>query len=136
MTKHFQLTVILLLLFGINLSAQKKDKNGTIYKTHSGIDLVHQYQQAFASGHKATLTKILAGYAKVINALISNKDDMAIDKSKIIGNAKTWSENIDYLRITDDKPDHPDAIEYKEGGQLWVQTWGKYMVFKKRQESN
>jgi len=47
MKKHYQLTMILLLLFGLNLSAQKKEKNGTIYKTHPGIDLVHQYQQAF-----------------------------------------------------------------------------------------
>ena len=132
MKRRYQLTMTLLLLFGLNLSAQKKEKNGTIYKTHPGIDLVHQYQQAFVSGDEATLTKILADDAKSINALSSNKDDKGSDKSKIIGNAKTWSENIDYLRITDDKPAYPDAIEYKEGGQLWVQTWEKiYGVQKK-----
>ena len=83
MKKHYQLTMILLLLFGLNLSAQKKEKNGTIYKTHPGIDLVHQYQQAFVSGDEATLTKILADDAKSINALSSNKDDNGSDKSKI-----------------------------------------------------
>ena len=86
---------------------------------------MHQYQQAFVIGDEATLTKILAGYAKSINALSSNKANKGIDKFKIIENTKTWSENIDYLRITDEKPAYPDAIEYKEGGQLWVHIWGK-----------
>ena len=131
MKKYCQLTVILLLLFGINLSTQKKAKNGSIYKTHSGLDLVHQYQQAFVSSDEATLTKILAGYAKSINALSSNKANKEIDKSQIIENTKTWSENINYLRITDEKPAYPDAIEYKKGGQLWVQTWGKFCIQKK-----
>ena len=70
---------------GLNLSAQKRDKNGNIYKTHPGIDLVHQYQQAFVSGDEATLKKILADDEKSNNALRSNKENKGIDKSKIIG---------------------------------------------------
>ena len=36
------------------------------------------------------------------------------------------------MRITDDKPAYPNSIEYKEGGQLWVQTCEKHMMFKKK----
>ena len=41
----------------------------------------------------------------------------------MVGNMTWWYNNNDYLKLTTSEGTYPDAIEYKEGGQLWVQTW-------------
>ena len=42
-----------------------------------------------------------------------------------MGQSNWWNTNISYLKISNNDPAYPDAVEYKKGDQLWVQTWEK-----------
>ena len=44
-------------------------------------------------------------------------------KTQFVGNMTWWVNNMDYFQIKRSEGAYPDAIEYKEGDQLWVQTW-------------
>ena len=116
-----KLTFILIALISFSVSAQKK-KNGTAYDKHPGITLIEAFNNAFIAADVEKLSSILDDDFKAYNALSSNKDQKGTPKKNFIGQSKWWNANIDYLKITQDKPAYPDAIEYK-GGQIWVQTW-------------
>ena len=112
----------LFLFITTSIVAQKKEKNGTIYKDHPGIDLILQFNEAFISADTITLDKILADKVKLENGLSLNKDSKGTNKDQIIASSKYWSANVKHLSIKQG-PGYPDALEYKEGNQLWVQTW-------------
>ena len=118
-----KITFILIALITFSVSAQKKKKNGTVYVDHPGIELVNSFNKAFVEADVDKLSSILHDDFKAFNALSSNKKQEGTSKTAFIGQSKWWNANIDYLKISQDLPAYPDAIEYKQGGQLWIQTW-------------
>ena len=113
-----------LILFVTSIAtAQNKVKNGTVYSKHPGIDLINQLNKAFVSADTVTLDKILDDKIKLRNGLSLNKDNKGSNKDQIIGSSVYWNANVKHLTIEQNKPAYPDAIEYKKGDQLWVQTW-------------
>ncbi len=124
---------ILILFFFCSaiLSGQKKTKNGNVYSDHPGIELVNTFNKAFVEADTVTLNAILDDNFKIKNSLSLNKGDKGSTKSDLINNSIYWNANIKHLSITQAKPAYPDAIEYKQGNQLWVQSWDKINGFHK-----
>ena len=71
------------------------------------------------------LNTILHDDFKAYDGLSSNKDQEGTSKQNFMGQSSWWNTNISYLKITNNDPAYPDAVEYKKGDQLWVQTWEK-----------
>ena len=116
---------ILLICFvflSLNLLAQK-EKNGTVYKEHPGIKLVESFNKAVVDGDFEKASSILDDDFKIKNGVGLNKDFKGWSKQQFINNMKWWNNNFDYMSIERDAPAYPDAIEYKQGNQTWVQTW-------------
>jgi len=109
-------------LFVFSLTAQK-NKNGTIYDKHPAIDLVNSFNNAFVSGDIDKAASYLADNFRIKNGNSLNKDDKGATKQQFVNNMNWWYNNNSYIKITTDEGTYPDAIEYKEGNQLWVQTW-------------
>jgi len=112
----------LFLLVSSIVTAQKKVKNGTIYIEHPGIELINEFNEAFVNADTITLDRILDEKVKIKNGLSLNKDEKGSNKQRIISSSKYWNTNVKHLSIKQG-PGYPDAIEYKKGKQLWVQTW-------------
>jgi len=117
--------IIFLLLPTFILVAQKKIKNGTVYINHPGIDLINKFNKAFVEADTITLNEILHKDFKRRNGISQDKSDTGDTKSQFIQKSIYWNSNIQNLSIIQAKPAYPDAIEYKEGNQLWVQSWDK-----------
>ena len=116
---------ILLICFvflSLNLLAQK-EKNGTVYKEHPGIKLVESFNKAVVDGDFEKASSILDDDFKIKNGVGLNEDFKGWSKQQFINNMKWWNNNFDYMSIERDAPAYPDAIEYKQGNQTWVQTW-------------
>ena len=113
---------LLSFLFFFSLTAQK-NKNGTIYDKHPAIDLVNSFNNAFMSGDIDKAASYLADNFRIKNGNSLNKDDKGATKQQFVNNMNWWYNNNSYIKITTDEGTYPDAIEYKEGNQLWVQTW-------------
>ena len=115
---------LLSFLFVFILNAQK-NKNGTVYDKHPAIDLVDEFNQAWVSGDIEKAASFLTDDFRVRNGNSVNKDDKGFDKQQMIGSMTWWYNNNSYLKFTRDNPAYPDAIEYKKGNQIWVQTWDR-----------
>ncbi len=115
---------LLSFLFVFSLNAQK-NKNGVVFDKHPGIDLVNSFNEAFVAADMDKLNTILHDDFKAYDGLSSNKDQEGTSKQNFMGQSNWWNTNISYLKITNNDPAYPDAVEYKKGDQLWVQTWEK-----------
>ena len=113
---------LLSFLFVFSLTAQK-NKNGTIYDKHPAIDLVNSFNNAFMNGDIDKAASYLADNFRIKNGNSLNKDDKGATKQQFVNNMNWWYNNNSYIKISTDEGTYPDAIEYKEGNQLWVQTW-------------
>lgn len=111
-------------LFVFSLNAQK-NKNGVVFDKHPGIDLVNSFNEAFVAADTDKLNTILHDDFKAYDGLSSNKDQEGTSKQNFLGQSNWWNTNISYLKISNNDPAYPDAVEYKKGDQLWVQTWEK-----------
>ena len=117
-----KIILICFILFSFNLLAQK-EKNGTVYKEHPGIALVESFHKAIVDGDFEKAASILDDDFRIKNGVGLNKDAKGFTKQRFMNNMIWWNENFDYLSIKRDEPAYPDAIEYKQGDQIWVQTW-------------
>ncbi len=117
-------SIILLITFlsFFSLTAQKQ-KNGIVYNDHPGINLVESFNQAVVSGDFDKATSILDDKFRIKNGTGLNKDFKGWTKEQFMNNMKWWNGNFEYFSIVRDEPAYPDAIEYKQGNQIWVQTW-------------
>ncbi len=113
---------LLSFLFVFSINAQK-NKNGTVYDEHPGIELINSFNQAFISADMDKLDLMLDDSFKAYNGLSSDKDQEGTPKQNFMGQSNWWKNNINYLKITNNDPAYPDAVEYKKGDQVWVQTW-------------
>ena len=109
--------LILLLFVGVNSFSQKK--NGTVFSEHETIDITREVWKAAVAGDEAKYRSYFADSAYIIR----NESDSPKRANAEIGKGlATWSSKYENLKIGDQKPAYPDAIEYKEGG-TWVQDW-------------
>jgi len=117
-----KITFILIALITFSVSAQKK-KNGTVFIDHPAIEMVESFQNAWVSGDLEKAKSLLHEDFRIFNGVGLNKDAKGWTKTQFVGNMNWWVNNMDYLQIKRSEGAYPDAIEYKEGNQLWVQTW-------------
>jgi len=109
--------LILLLVAGLNINAQKKA--GTVYSEHEYIDATRALWQAFADGDVDKFVSFHADTTQVSN----NGGEMEKRSHEQLANQlKWWKKNYSNLKVWDDSPAYPDAMEYKDGG-TWVQDW-------------
>jgi ketosteroid isomerase-like protein len=103
-------------------TAQKKEKNGTIYKDHPAIETVNALFKAFLAGDSDLAASYLADDFKSYNGVNGNKDAKGGTKEDFLDNMNWMKENFSYMTITPSNGAYPDALEYKDSG-TWVQTW-------------
>lgn len=116
MRKHIFIAA-LILATGMSSFAQKKA--GTIYSEHEAIQKTQQFWQALAKGDVDTYVSLLADSVWVS---ANGGDTEKVPAKELSGMVNWFANNFENLKVQDDKPAYPDALEYKEGG-LWVQDW-------------
>lgn len=115
--KRILVLFLICLLAGMTSYSQKKA--GTIFSEHEAIEKTKALWEAFITGDEETYRSFFADSAYEIN----NSRPSPKKANKDIGKGTaTWHTNYENLKVGDDKPAYPDALEYKEGG-LWVQDW-------------
>tara|TARA_B100000902_G_scaffold55022_1_gene61683 strand:+ start:92 stop:1012 length:921 start_codon:yes stop_codon:yes gene_type:complete len=112
---------LLSFLFVFSLNAQK-NKNGTIYDKHPGIDLISAFHKAYVSGDVETASEILHDDVKYYDGNEMNKDAIGGDKQSVLNNISWISNYFDYASMKDTEGAYPDMLEYKKSGN-WVQSW-------------
>ena len=108
-------------LFVFSLNAQK-NKNGTIYDEHPGIDLVASFHEAYASGDIEKASSILHDDVKWYDGNTENKDAEGGTKNNVLNNIKWFRDYFDYVSFDDTEGAYPDMLETKRSGN-WVQSW-------------
>ena len=108
-------------LFVFSLNAQK-NKNGTLYDEHPGIDLIASFHDAYASGDIEKAEEILDDDVKWYDGNSETKNDEGGTKQNVINNIKWFRDYFDYVSFDDTEGAYPDMLEYKKSGN-WVQSW-------------
>ena len=109
------LLIITLLFTG--LISQAQEKNGTVYSKHPAIDNTKKLWAAFEKGDKAAYGALLAD---TMVAFYNGKDKEK--KEDHLKGIDWWTSEFENLKVVDDTPAYPDAVDYTKGG-LWVQDW-------------
>jgi hypothetical protein len=126
-TKSFFLTTLLfvfLLICSTAIQAQTaksnltEEKNGTVYIKHPAIEKTKNLWAAFEKGDKAAFGAFLAD---TMVAIYNESTDFQ-KKENYLKSLDWWSTEFENLKVVDDVPAYPDAIDYTKGG-LWVQDW-------------
>jgi len=95
-----------------------QENNGTVFSKHPAIEKTKQLWSAFEKGDKAAFGAFLADS---MIAIYNGSPDVQ-KKEDFLKSIDWWSAEFENLKVTDDSPAYPDAIEYSKGG-LWVQDW-------------
>ena len=95
-----------------------QEKNGTVFIQHPAIENTKKLWSAFEKGDKTTFGSFFADSLVVIY----NGSRDTQKKEDFLNSLDWWSAEFENLKVTDDTPAYPDAIEYTKGG-LWVQDW-------------
>jgi ketosteroid isomerase-like protein len=111
---------ILLLIISIfvGLISYAQEKNGTVYVQHPAIEKTKKLWSAFEKGDKAAFSAFLADS---MVAIYNGSRDFQ-KKEDYLKSLDWWSTEFENLKVVDDAPAYPDAIDYTKGG-LWVQDW-------------
>ena len=126
-TKTFYLTTLMfvsLLMCSTGIYAQTaksnlaEEKNGTVYIKHPAIEKTKMLWSAFEKGDKAAFSAFLADS---MVAIYNGSEDLQ-KKEDYLKSLDWWSTEFENLKVVDDTPGYPDAIDYTKGG-LWVQDW-------------
>lgn len=102
----------------IGLIGIAQEKNGTVYNQHPAIDNIKKLWTAFEKGDKATFGSFFSDSLVVIY----NGSRETQKKEDFLNSLDWWSAEFENLKVADDSPAYPDAIDYTKGG-LWVQDW-------------
>ena len=110
--------LLLTISFFVALLSYGQEKNGTVYIKHPAIETRKKYWSAFEKGDKATISAVLA------DSMVANFNGSTVFQKKedYLKNIDWWSTEFENLKVVDDAPGYPDAIDYTKGG-LWVQDW-------------
>jgi ketosteroid isomerase-like protein len=126
-TKTFYLTALMfvfLLICPSGIYAQTanantaEEKNGTVYDKHPAIEKTKNLWSAFEKGDKTAFSSFLAD---TMVAIYNGSSDFQ-KKEYYVKSLDWWSTEFENLKVADDAPAYPDAIDYIKGG-LWVQDW-------------
>lgn len=126
-TKTFFLTTLMfvfLLMCSAGISAQTvktnpgEEKNGTVYIKHPAIEKTKMLWSAFEKGDKLAYGALLADTM----VAIYNGSTEVQKKVDYLKTTDWFSTEFENLKVVDDSPGYPDAIDYTKGG-LWVQDW-------------
>lgn len=110
------LFLIIPMFVGLTIIAQ--EKNGTVYNQHPSIETTKKLWAAFEKGDKAAFGAFLAD--SMVAIYNGSRDSQK--KEDFLNSLDWWSTEFENLKVVDDSPAYPDAIEYTKGG-LWVQDW-------------
>ena len=110
---------LLSFLFVFSLNAQK-NKNGNLYDSHPGIDLVASFHKAYATGDLEKASKILHEDVKWYDGNTNNSQGG--NKQRVLNNINWFKNYFDYVTFNDSPGAYPDALEYKKDGN-WIQSW-------------
>jgi ketosteroid isomerase-like protein len=95
-----------------------QEKNGTVYNQHPAIETTKKFWAAFAKGDKVAVGTFLAD--SMVAFYNGNWEPQK--KENFLKSLDWWSAEFENLKVADDSPAYPDAIDYTKGG-LWVQDW-------------
>jgi len=110
--------LLLAISFFVVLLIDAQEKNGTVYIKHPAIDKTKNLWSAFEKGDKAAFGAFLADS---MVAIYNGSADFQ-KKEDYLKSLDWWSTEFENLKVVDDAPGYPDAIDYTKGG-LWVQDW-------------
>ncbi len=110
------LLIVFVMYVGLTVNAQ--EKNGSVFIKHPAIETTKKLWSAFEKGDKAAYSSLLADSLVVI---FNGSRDVQ-KKEDHLKSFDWWSREFENLKIKDDAPAFPDAIEYAKGG-TWVQDW-------------
>lgn len=102
----------------VELVSYAQENNGTVYSKHPAIDKTKKLWAAFEKGDKVAFGAFLADSM----VAIKNGSETPQKKEDYLKSLDWWSTEFDNLKVVDDSPAYPDAIDYTKGG-LWVQDW-------------
>ncbi len=110
--------LLLIIPMVIGLIGIAQEKNGTVYNQHPAIDNIKKLWTAFEKGDKANFSSFFADSLVVI---YNGSRDFQ-KKEDFLKSLDWWLAEFENLKVADDSPAYPDAIDYTKGG-LWVQNW-------------
>ncbi len=110
--------LILTIAMFLGLAIYAQEKNGTVYDQHPAIDKTKKLWAAFEKGDKAAVGAFLADSM----VAIYNGSETPQKREDYLKSIDWWASEFENLKVVDDKPAYPDAIDYSKGG-LWVQDW-------------
>lgn len=110
--------LIFSLVVFVGLVSFAQENNGTVYSQHPAIEKTKKLWAAFEKGDKAAFGAFLADSM----VAIKNGSETPQKKEDYLKGLDWWSTEFDNLKVVDDSPAYPDAIDYTKGG-LWVQDW-------------
>jgi hypothetical protein len=126
-TKTFfliRVTFVSLIMLSAGMHAQTvkpdldQEKNGTVYSKHPAIEKTKNLWSAFEKGDKTAFGSFLAD---TMVAIYNASSDFQ-KKENYVKSLDWWSTEFENLKVVDDSPAYPDAVDYTKGG-LWVQDW-------------
>ena len=115
-----KITILLAIFLFIQVSSFSQKKTGTIFSEHEAIEATQGIWEAFVNGDEAKYRSFFADSAYISRNGDTGKPKVA--NAQIGKGIAGFGGNYDNLKIGDQKPAFPDALEYKEGG-IWVQDW-------------
>ena len=95
-----------------------QEKNGTLYSQHPAIETTKKLWSAFEKGDKAAFGAFLSDSM----VAIYNGDENFQKRADYLNSIDWWKSEFENLKVVDDTPAFPDALDYTKGG-LWVQDW-------------
>jgi hypothetical protein len=114
-----RITTVLAILLIAGVSSFSQKKSGTIFSEHEDITKTRALWEALVSGDETTYRSFFADSAY----FIQNGNNPPVSPNAEIGKGlKSFVEAYENLKVEDQSPAFPDALEYKEGG-IWVQDW-------------
>ena len=110
--------IILAIAMFLGLANYAQEKNGIVYDKHPAIDKTKSLWAAFVKGDKVAMGAMLA------DSMVAfyNGSTEPQKRENYLKSLDWWSTEFENLKVVDDKPAYPDAIDYTKGG-LWVQDW-------------
>lgn len=110
--------IFLVILIFIGLTNYAQEKNGTVFIKHPAIEKTKKLWTAFEKGDKTAISALIA------DSMVAfyNGSSPGQKKENYLKSLDWWSAEFDNLKVVDDTPAYPDAVEYTKGG-LWVQDW-------------
>lgn len=115
--KRSLLAFLMLAVFVVTSHGQKKA--GTIYVEHEYIGKTKALWNAFIDGDRNKYQSFFADSVFVSN---NGEQGELVAKSEMGDNIDWWQAEFTNMKIGDQKPAYPDALEYKDAG-FWVQDW-------------